>query len=274
MTRAAQRLIVAGHENANGRAPDCWYNLVHAGLADSLVRAPAPFGGEEAILRYGEALSAENGAETPQIRPPKPLPAWILAQAAPESIPASLSPSRVGETRDVDRQRVHEGRLAHVLLEMLPDLAPQGRASAASAYLERWGGGIAESARAGIAAKVLAAVGAPNLSWLFGPGSRGEVPLTGLLPRRGRPDLSYSGRLDRLVVTDEGVSIVDFKLGAKPDRPAAAHVAQLALYRAALLPLYPGLPIRSALVYLDGPTLAPIGEWELEAALDGLEATP
>ena len=64
--------------------------------------------------------------------------------------------------------------------------------------------------------------------------------------------------------------IVDFKLGEKPDRPAAAHVAQLALYRAALQPLYPGLPIRAALVYLDGPTLAPIGEAELEAALNAI----
>ena len=103
------------------------------------------------------------------------------------------------------------------------------------------GGGLAEPARAALAAKVLAAIDAPELAPLFGPSSRGEVPLMGLLPRRGRPDLPYSGRLDRLIANDDGVSIVDFKLGAKPDRPAAAHVVQLALYRAALQPLYPGL---------------------------------
>ena len=68
--------------------------------------------------------------------------------------------------------------------------------------------------------------------------------------------------------------IVDFKLGARPDRAAAAHVAQLALYRAALEPQYPELPIRAALVYLDGPTLAPIGESELAAALDAVVAAP
>jgi ATP-dependent helicase/nuclease subunit A len=100
------------------------------------------------------------------------------------------------------------------------------------------------------------------------------VPLMGLLPRRGRPDLPYGGRLDRLIANDDGVSIVDFKLGAKPDRPAAAHVVQLALYRAALQPLYPGLMIRAGLVYLDGPTLAPIGEQELEAALEALALAP
>jgi len=110
------------------------------------------------------------------------------------------------------------------------------------------------------------------LSLLFGPGSRGEVPLTGLLARPGRSDLAYSGRLDRLVATDEIVLIVDFKLGGKPKRPAASHVAQLALYRAALLPLYRGLPIRAALVYLDGPTFAPIGESELDGALEAIAA--
>ena len=65
---------------------------------------------------------------------------------------------------------------------------------------------------------------------------------------------------------------MDFKLGAKPDHPTSAHVVQLALYRAALQPLYPGVPIRAALVYLDGPTLAPIGDEELVAALEALAA--
>jgi ATP-dependent helicase/nuclease subunit A len=274
MTRAAQRLIVAGHETSKPRPPDCWYNLVHAGLADSLVEAPAPFGGRAMILRYGEGLRAEDGAETPQIRPPKASPDWLFGKAPSETVAVPLSPSRVGGAGEGDRQRVLEGRLAHALIEILPDVAPQRRASAATAYLDLLGGGLAESARAALAAKVLTAIGAPELEPLFGPGSRGEVPLIGLLARRGRPNLPYGGRLDRLVATPDGVSIVDFKLGAKPDRPAAAHVAQLAVYRAALQPLYPGLPIRAALVYLDGPTTAPIGDEELEAALQALATAP
>jgi ATP-dependent helicase/nuclease subunit A len=202
------------------------------------------------------------------------MPEWLSGKAALEMAAAPLSPSRIGGAGEGDRQRIREGRLAHALIEMLPDVAPQRRASAAGAYLERMGGGLAEPARAALAAKVLAAIDAPELAPLFGPKSRGEVPLMGLLPRRGRPDLPYGGRLDRLIANDDGVSIVDFKLGAKPDRPAAAHVVQLALYRAALQPLYPGLMIRAGLVYLDGPTLAPIGEQELEAALEALALAP
>ena len=53
MTRAAQRLIVAGYDGKNARPEGCWYNLVRDGLADSLVEAPAPFGraGENLALR-------------------------------------------------------------------------------------------------------------------------------------------------------------------------------------------------------------------------------
>ena len=97
--------------------------------------------------------------------------------------------------------------------------------------------------------------------------------MAGLLPRPGRSDLAYSGRLDRLVATDQGVLIVDFKLGEKPERPAAAHVAQLALYRAALQPLYRIAKIRAALVYLDGPMLTEISGEELDAALKAVVET-
>jgi ATP-dependent helicase/nuclease subunit A len=74
------------------------------------------------------------------------------------------------------------------------------------------------------------------------------------------------------VATSGGLLIVDFKLGGKPARADEAHVVQLALYRAALQPLVPGLPIRAALVYLDGPTLAPVSGAELDAALEALVA--
>jgi ATP-dependent helicase/nuclease subunit A len=156
---------------------------------------------------------------------------------------------------------------------MLPNLLPQRRPAAATAYLDAWGGALAESARVALASKVLAAIDAPELSHIFAPDARTEVALAGLLPRSGRPDLAYSGRLDRLVATGQGVLIVDFKLGEKPERPAAAHVAQLALYRAALQPLYRSQRIRAALVYLDGPTLTEIHDDELDAALNAVVET-
>ena len=259
-------------QTSKRRPPDCWYDLILSGLGEALVEAPAPFRAGGTILRFGEGLRAEGVGETAPARALNSLPDWLVAKAAPETVAPPLNPSRAGGVGGGDRKRALEGRLAHALLEMLPNLPPQRRPDAATAYLDLWGGALAESARMALASKVLAAIGAPELSLIFGPESRSEVALAGVLSRPGRPDLAYSGRLDRLVATDQGVSIVDFKLGETPDRPAEAHVAQLALYRAALQPLYCGATVRAALVYLDGPTLMQISEEALDAALNVIAA--
>ena len=273
MTRAAQRLVVAGYENSRGRADGCWHNLVHNGLAEAMSQAPAPWGNGEMILRFGESPAAADEGEAGGVPSLAEAPPWLLAKAPPEAAFPPLRPSQAGVARKRERDRALEGRLAHALLQMLPDVPPARRAAAAKAYLDAHGEALAEAARAALAAQVAAVMDAPELAPLFGPGSRGEVALAGVLQRDGRADLPYSGRLDRLIVADASISIVDFKLGGAPPRPSAAHVAQLAVYRAALQPLYPSLPVRVGLVYLDGPTILPIPDLELEAALDAVGPT-
>jgi ATP-dependent helicase/nuclease subunit A len=271
MTRAAQRLIAAGYETSRGRDEGCWYNLIYCGLADSLIESPAPWNGLETILRFGEGLTAVESAETQGASPLDALPAWLSAKAGSEIPTPSLRPSRISVPRNGERERVLEGRLAHALLQTLPDVDPARRAAAAKAYLDANGRGLAEAPREALAAKVFRVIESPDTAAFFGPGSRGEVSLTGVLRRPGRPNLSYSGRVDRMLVTAAAVSIVDFKLGAAPAEPSPEHVGQLALYRAALQPVYSPLPVRATLVYLDGPTLLPIEDSDLDAALDAVE---
>ena len=186
MTRAAQRLIVAGHLTSKPRPADCWYDLIHTGLAAALVEAPAPFRGGETILRFGEGLRAEGGAETTSAPVLEALPGWLLAKAQPEAAPAPLNPSRAGGVGGGDPERALEGRLAHALLEMLPNLPPERRPGAATAYLGAWGGALGESARAALASKVLAATRAPELSFLFGPDSARRSPARGTATAAGR----------------------------------------------------------------------------------------
>ena len=272
MTRAAQRLIVAGFENSKGSADGCWHDLVRLGLEESMSRVPAFWGNGDTILRFGEGLTAEDEGETDGATDGAELPGWLWARAAPEAASALLRPSETGMVREGEGGRLLEGRLAHALLQALPDIPPIRRAAAAKAHLDARGAALAEEARTTVLAQVAAVLESPELAHLFGRGSRGEVALAGILRRPGRADLAYSGRLDRMLATEDAVLIVDFKLGAAPARPSPAHVVQLAVYRAALQPLYPSLPVRAALVYLDGPTLRPIENAELEAALDAASA--
>ena len=116
MTRAAQRLIVAGYETSKRRPPDCWWDLVHSGLADALVEAPAPFRGGGTILRFGEGLRAEGVGETAPARAPDSLPDWLIANAAPETGGSRAQPFA--------RRRRRRGR---------PRTGPRGTACACSA---------------------------------------------------------------------------------------------------------------------------------------------
>ena len=140
MTRAAQRLIVAGYETSKRRPADCWYDLIHAGLADELVEAPAPFRGGETILRFGEGLRAEDAGETaPAPRPRRPARLASSPKRRPRPPPLRSTLRAPAAPAGATRERALEGRLAHALIEMLPSLPPERRPGAATAYLERLG---------------------------------------------------------------------------------------------------------------------------------------
>ena len=111
----------------------------------------------------------------------------------------------------------------------------------------------------------------PELAALFAAGSRAEVAVAGALPRRGRPALPFAGRIDRIAVGADAVIIADFKSGAPVGATSPpAYVAQLALYRAALAPLYPDRPVRAFLVWLGAAEAVEIPPAALDDALSRL----
>jgi ATP-dependent helicase/nuclease subunit A len=88
------------------------------------------------------------------------------------------------------------------------------------------------------------------------------------LPRPGGDPTPFVGRIDRVAIDEDGVLIADFKSGAPRGQAIpVAYVAQLALYRAALAPLYPKLALRAYIVWLDGPDIVEVRPDALDAAL-------
>jgi ATP-dependent helicase/nuclease subunit A len=105
-----------------------------------------------------------------------------------------------------------------------------------------------------IAGQVCGILSDPGFAPLFGPGSLGEAPLAATLPD-GRV---IAGTVDRLLVEDSLVSVIDFKTGRVPDSTAAipkSHHAQMQAYCAALRVIFPGREVRGALLYTAGPVL-------------------
>jgi len=202
------------------------------------------------------------------------LPAWLSQTAPPETASRILSPSRLtaaaeppvispfGEGR---KERLRRGSLIHLLFEILPGLAPASRRSAAESFLKRQPDLSTEQRREMLKA-AMGVLEDPRFAAVFGPGGRPEAPVIGRLGAD-----TINGRIDRLVITDTDILIIDYKT----DRPAPAtvagvgeaYVAQMAAYRAVLSQRWPNRPIRCLLVWTDGPLLMEIPPADLDRAL-------
>ena len=274
MTRAAERLIIAGYHGPRGKARDCWHDMARAGLEAGMKEAPSPWSADESVLRLGEPWREAGGAAGPErVAPRQAPPGWLRARAAFERPPTPLRPSSLfgvpspGGLGAAAADRLEAGRLSHSLLQYLPDLPPDQRRTAALRYLARRVARLPTSERDAIVERVLRVMRDERLAALFGPNSRAEVAITAQIGRPGHAPTPFSGRIDRLAIGRESVEIVDFKSGASPAGPPSPYLAQLALYRAALQTIYPGRPARAFLVWLENAEVAEVEPAALDDAL-------
>jgi len=267
MTRAEDRLYVAGYAGRRARGEGSWYDLVQRALAPIAAPAATTFAdGPETVLRFAlprDAAPDRTAAPAAPDAVEAALPGWAQAPAPPEPEPARpLVPSRPDEDEPALSSPVaggggdafRRGRLIHRLLQTLPDLAPEARADAARRFLARPVHDLDAAARAEIADSVLGLVADPRFADLFAPGGRAEVAVTGQVGGR-----VVAGQVDRLVVDPDAVLVADFKtnrrvpedIGAVP----AVYLRQMAAYRALLSAIYPDRPVRCLLVWTQGPRL-------------------
>ena len=253
MTRAAERLIVAGHCGPNGPQAGCWHEMVRGGLAESMHEVPAPWGGGETILRLASPPHAASSArEPPRAAAPSP-PDWLFAPAPQEAAatPLRAAGPRVAPAPGADARGREAGKLSHALLQYLPGLEPARRADAATRYLETRAPEFSPAARAALRAGALRALASPQLAPLFAPDARAEAPIAARFARAGLPPFEFSGRIDRMAILPDAVLFADFKSGARPAGGAPpGYVRQMALYRAALAPIFPAHALRAWIVWL------------------------
>ncbi|MEO9189098.1 MAG: double-strand break repair helicase AddA [Acetobacteraceae bacterium] len=273
LTRAEDRLVICGWE-PKGKLPEqSWYALARVGFAALGAEGTESPGWEHEPVRHAVAQTAtpdrtERGAAPGATRP---LPGWagvapLWRPAAPPAEPAlarPLAPSRPGgaelggvppaasplAARDAGSAK-RRGRLVHALLQHLPALPPERRHAAALMWLDRPGNGLAPGEAKRIAGQVLALLEHPDLAPLFGPDSRAEVPLSGVVAGQ-----VVGGLVDRLAVLDDRVLVADYKTNRRPPAQAGAtpvmYLRQMAAYRAVLAAIFPDRPIECVLVWTE-----------------------
>jgi ATP-dependent helicase/nuclease subunit A len=279
LTRAEERLYVAGFHGPRGPAPGCWLEAIRNALEPTCARAPDPLDETKEIL-FREGV-ARAGAAPPAPRAVEPIaiPAYARMRAPRESAPPPLRPSTVLAAADEiphgnagiaatrrDGERLLFGRLAHSLLQRLPDAPPERRAEAARRFLDLRGAALDAERRASLAGAALALLENPSLSSLFGSRSAPEVEIVARLAG-ARGEILVAGRIDRLAESDDEVVIADFKTGAPRRPPSSAQLRQLAVYRAAAAQIYPGKAIRCVLIFTQTASVEEPSPEELDAAL-------
>jgi ATP-dependent helicase/nuclease subunit A len=288
LTRARDRLYVAGFEGVRPPPADCWYNLIKEGLQGRLEEIAAPDGRTVWQMRSAQAAPPAAGkVRAGAMIDAAPLPAWARTAAAREPVvtqplvpsrlaplESSPAPSEPGARRHPRRRsepailsptqlrddnRFLRGNLTHALLEHLPGVPRRTWAAAADAFLARHGARLSAEVRREIAIETLAILQDPALASLFGPGSRAEVPIAAEFPHPdgAGPTLRLTGKIDRLVATGASVLILDYKTNrpppSDPQAVANAYLFQLAAYRLGVAQIFPKTTVEAAILWTDGP---------------------
>jgi ATP-dependent helicase/nuclease subunit A len=271
LTRAEDRLLVCGWQRRRGLDDACWYRLVERGFAAMHTDRGAFSAWDGEWQRHATPQRAwpERDAmagETPAVAVPRwagRAPDW-RADAAPVELgrPERLAPSRPENVelgpvpatatplaaREAVNNRFQRGTMLHALLQHLPDVPPERRAAAARAWLGRRCNGLTPGEVEALSEEIQAVLSHAELAPLFGPGSRAEVPLTGVVS-----GAVVGGLVDRLVVLGDRVLVADYKSNRRPplraeDTPLL-YRRQMAAYRAVLRDIFPGRAIVCALVW-------------------------
>ncbi|MEE9195441.1 MAG: PD-(D/E)XK nuclease family protein, partial [Alphaproteobacteria bacterium] len=239
-----------------------------------------PVAGEVQRLENAQEAAAEDDGQTSKAERVLPeLPQWAARRPAAEAgPPAPLSPSKleldaggiIGPGRGAPGMAGRLGLLVHKLLEQLPKLAPDERRQACHNYLSRPAFRLEVDQIDQIWASLSKILTDPEFGPLFGPGSRAEVAIAATVGGR-----ALSGRIDRLVVRDDEVLIVDFKSNRRPPERLAdlprAYLAQLAAYTKVIDQIYPDRPVRAALLWTSVAQLMAVPEELLRPYLAALE---
>ncbi|MAO92685.1 MAG: double-strand break repair helicase AddA [Rhodospirillaceae bacterium] len=294
MTRAEDRLIVTGRLPRTTPPEGNWHALVKSGLErlDGTVEVPflpsgadadgTAIGGWTGDIQLYE--TGNPGTETDK-KPDrldlmdKTVPRWLTA-APPEepAPPRPLTPSRPGlldpavrsPLRDDDPLRFKRGKLIHRLLQTLPDLPVVDREQAAMRYLALPAHGLTEEEQSALWRETDGVLRHAAFAPLFGPDSRAEVPLAGLVLQSGESlgPFAVSGQVDRLLIARNEILVVDYKtLRPAPTEASAvprAYLAQMAGYRAILRQIYPDRAVQCALVFTETPRLVALPDAVLD----------
>ncbi len=274
LTRARDELYISGYTPTEKRSylEDSWYCTIKSameGAQDTGVRAPCILVSQDGTITLSnpQTQPTDNEKQPQTALSFAPLPPW--SQTHPKAEPSPLrplQPSRPsGEVKSmsplashISHARFKRGTIIHTLLEFLPDCPEAARKSATEQYLSHTGHGLSQESQSEITQEILKILNDPVFAPVFGKNSRAEVSISGQIG----DNTIVNGQIDRLIITDTEIFIVDYKTNRPPptdpkDIPAQ-YQKQMQAYKDVLTQIYPTHTIRTALLWTNRPVLMEI----------------
>lgn len=267
MTRAEQWLIVAAAGDLEKTGQD-WYSKVQEALISSNAQA------HDFTIGKGLRLEQDNWPETVteqtiyQKKTRHQLADHFGIDAKrPHDRPVALAPSDLGGAKALpgedganEEDAKRRGRRIHLLLEHLPQIAPQNRLKAAQDLLGTGTDAVGDQAISELFEEANTVFTNPHLSFLFSGTALVEVPVTANLAVLD--DQRMHGVIDRLLVESDHVLAIDFKTNAVVPKSVTqcplGLLRQMAAYAHALEQIYPDRRIETGLLWTRTATFMPI----------------
>ena len=304
MTRAEDRLIVCGTSREKGPNVKCWHSVISHALIDDC-QEHLDENGDIAFYRWQQSTPSIVAGEEPEskqvLENSVEVPDWIDKKLPKEpGLPRPLTPSGAQaliDAQDWSRQAasplsdgkesnafaLQRGTAIHRLLQTLPEIGNkptaheihEQRYEAAARYMTSCYGGWEQHNVDRLLAQVFSILEDPDFGYLFQPEfSRAEVALSGMVELGGNPRL-ISGQIDRLVVENSRVTIIDYKTNRivpdSVDEIPDAYLSQLALYQLLASRIYPNHTVECALLWTETPSFMIVPPALLAAQLAKIE---
>ncbi len=253
MTRAEEELYICGFGKSDDK--NCWYNVVKDAMVDT---KDVRFEVSES-LEYQDYLTGKyltigqdyfaNVSKDFQNFESKPTISTNFIYQLPnqENSAEFLYPSQPKQNiaNKINYQKADLGKIIHKILEFLPDLKIDNQQERRELLLKYLTANNLNEAEIEQIINQVENVLVKFANLFNQPNSKAEVPIIGNVDGK-----TISGKIDRLIVEDNLVLIVDFKTGEKNDWLEKKYQEQMRLYELVLAKIYPNCEIKSQIVWV------------------------
>ncbi|MDG1183457.1 MAG: double-strand break repair helicase AddA [Tateyamaria sp.] len=252
LTRAEKWLIVAASGKLDSKGDD-WHQRIQRGMSDGGSTALETPVGPGLRLEYGNWTIEAKGDKARNTPSEKALPQLYQHSVPARQPPLSIvSPSKLGGDKALPGEGMDEetaksyGTLVHQFLEVLPSVK-KGEWSETIKRLSEVAR-LTDALKAEAAAEACRVLQQTDIAHLFDSATLAEVPITADLGVH-----RIHGNIDRLIVSDTTVDIVDFKTNRTVPSLAIncpeGVLRQLGAYAHAIAQIYPNHLIKTHVLW-------------------------